>query len=58
METSVALDLTLAVNAVLLFIIGWQMGEEGRLTGMRRVLSAVVTGLLGITLIALKALLH
>ena len=31
METSVALDLTLAVNAVLLFIIGWQMGEEGRL---------------------------
>ena len=33
METSVALDLTLAVNAVLLFIIGWQMGEEGRLGG-------------------------
>jgi hypothetical protein len=58
METSVALDLTLAVNAVLLFIIGWQMGEEGRLEGGRRVLSAVVTGLLGITLIALKALLH
>jgi len=34
------------------------MGEEGRLEGGRRVLSAVVTGLLGITLIALKALLH
>lgn len=58
METSVALDLTLAVNAVLLFVIGWQMGEEGRLTGMRRVLSAAVTGLLGVALIALKALLH
>src|SRR5688572_25553276 len=58
METSVALDLTLAVNAVLLFIIGWQMGEEGRLEGGRRVLSAVVTGFLGVALIALKALLH
>jgi hypothetical protein len=58
METSVALDLTLAVNTVLLFIIGWQMGEEGRLEGSRRVLSAVVTGCLGMVLIALKALLH
>lgn len=58
METSVALDLTLAVNAVLLFIIGWQMGEEGGLAGVRRVLSAVITGLLGVALITLKALLH
>lgn len=58
METSVALDLTLAVNAILLFIIGWQMGEEGGLTGSRRAISAGVTGFLGVALIAFKALLH
>ena len=59
METSAALDLTLAVNTLLLFIIGWQMGEEGRLgRGAAAWLSAVITGCLGIALIALKALLH
>jgi hypothetical protein len=57
-ETSVALDLTLGVNAVLLFAIGWQMGREGGLTGIRLALSVGATGLLGVALIALKALLH
>ena len=57
-ETAVALDLTLAVNAVLLFAIGWQMGKQGGLTGVRLALSIGATGLLGVALIALKALLH
>ncbi len=57
-ETSVALDLTLAVNTVLLFTVGWQMGTSGGLTGARLVLSAGATGLLGLALIALKALMH
>ena len=58
METAIALDLTLAVNAVLLFVIGWRMGLAGGLTGVRLALSIAATGLLGLTLIALKALLH
>jgi hypothetical protein len=57
-ETSVALDVTLAVNSVLLFIVGWQMGTAGGLQGVRLLLSAGVTGLLGAALIALKTLMH
>ena len=57
-ETSVALDLTLAINGVLLFIVGWQMGRAGGLTGARLSLSAGAAGLLGVALIALKALMH
>jgi hypothetical protein len=57
-ETSVALDVTLAVNAFLLFLVGWQMGRAGGLTGIRQALSAAATGLLGLALIALKALMH
>ena len=50
--------MTLAVNAFLLFIVGWQMGRAGGLTGIRQALSAAATGLLGLALIALKALMH
>jgi len=57
-ETSVALNVTLAVNALLLFAIGWRMGAEGGLTGLRLVLSSGSTGLLGLSLIALKTLMH
>ena len=39
-DTSVALDLTLAVNAVLLFTVGWQMGTAGGFGGLRLVLSS------------------
>ncbi len=58
METRVALDLTLAVNAALLFILGWQMGQSSGLTGGARVMSAAITGLLGILMVVLKTLLH
>ena len=57
-ETAVALNLTLAVNTVLLFVVGWQMGSAGGLTGVRLGLSAGVTGFLGLALIALKSLMH
>lgn len=57
-ETALALDLTLAVNAVLLFAVGWQMGREGGLTGIRQATAAASAGLLGLALIALKALMH
>ncbi len=58
LETSVALDLTLAVNAVLLFVVGWQMGKAGGLAGAQLALSVGATGSLGLVLIALKALMH
>ena len=57
-ETSVALDVTLALNAVLLFVTGWQMGAASGLTGGRLALSSLIAGLLGIALIVLKSLLH
>jgi hypothetical protein len=57
-ETKVALDVTLAVNAVLLFVIGWQMSRGSGLTGGRLLLSASGAGLLGVTLIALKTFMH
>ena len=57
-ETAVALDITLAVNAVLLLIVGWQMGSAGGLTGFRQAIAAASAGLLGLALIALKALMH
>jgi hypothetical protein len=58
METKTALDLTLAVNAALLFALGWQMGRSSGLTGPRQLFSAAITGLLGILMIVLKTLLH
>ena len=58
METKKALDLTLAVNAALLFVLGWQMGRSSGLTGARRLGAAVSAGLLGILMIVLKTQLH
>ena len=58
METKKALDLTLAVNAALLFGVGWQMGRASGLVGIRRLGSATVTGLLGVLMIVLKTQLH
>ena len=58
METKVALDITLAVNAVMLFLVGWRMGRVSGLTGGRLVFAAGVAGLLGVTMIGLKTLMH
>ena len=58
LETKVALDITLAVNAVMLFAIGWRMGKDSGLTGARLPLAAGVAGMLGVTMIALKTLMH
>lgn len=57
-ETSVALDVTLALNAGLLFVTGWHMGVTGGLTGWRLALASAIAGLLGIALIVFKSLLH
>ena len=57
-DTKVALDITLGINAVLLFVIGWRMGRLSGLSGGRLVLAAALAGLLGVTMIGLKTLMH
>jgi hypothetical protein len=57
-ETSVAVNITLALNTLLLFITGWQMGKDGGLTGARLWFSSALAGFLGFALIVLKSLLH
>ena len=57
-ETSVAIRITLAVNAVVLFVTGWQLGKDAGLTGRRLVFDSALAGLLGVSLIAFKSLLH
>jgi hypothetical protein len=57
-ETSLALDLALVLNAALLFLVGWRMGRAEDLTGGKLALSVSAAGLLGVALIALKTLMH
>jgi hypothetical protein len=57
-DTEAALEITLAINAVMLFLIGWQMSRVSGLTGVRLVLSSAVAGGLGILMIGLKSLTH
>jgi hypothetical protein len=57
-ETSVAVDVTLALNAGLLFATGWQMGASSGLSGWRLAFASAIAGLLGVALIVFKSLLH
>ena len=57
-ERCAALDITLGINAIMLFVIGWQMSRSSGLKGARLFLSAAIAGLLGILMIALKTLMH
>ena len=58
METGIALDVTLAVNSLMLFVIGWRMSKLSGLTGIRLAASATLAGMLGVTMILLKTLMH
>ncbi|GEA86000.1 MAG: hypothetical protein NVV70_15040 [Cellulomonas sp.] len=58
MQTATGVDIALAVNVVLLVGVGWRMGLAGGLRGVRLLMSAVVTGMLGAVMIALKHGLH
>lgn len=57
-DTALATDLALALNVVLLFVVGWRMARESNLVGVRLVLAAAIAGSLGIAMIALKIGLH
>lgn len=57
-EIGIAIRVTLAINAVVLFVVGWTMSRSSGLRGARLVLSATASGLLGLAMIFLKTTLH
>jgi hypothetical protein len=57
-DTARGVRIALWVNAVLLLAVGWRLSSQGGLTGWRRVGLATMTGLLGVAMVGLKALLH
>lgn len=57
-EVSRGVDVALTVNLALLLVVGWRMSRAGGLRGWRHVGATLITGLLGIAMIALKLALH
>jgi len=57
-EVDRGVDVALSVNVVLLLVVGWRMSRAGGLRGWRHVGATLITGLLGIAMIALKLALH
>jgi hypothetical protein len=56
--TRTAVNVALAINALLLVMVGWRMGRAGGLRGVRLVVSGTTAGLLGVAMIVLKTALH
>lgn len=56
--TDLAVRIALLVNTALLLAVGWNMSTASGLRGGRRLLSAAMTGLLGVAMVALKVGLH
>ena len=57
-EAGPAVRIALAVNALLLVLVGYGMSRDSGLTGWRLAVSAAAAGVLGLAVIALKTLLH
>lgn len=57
-ELSVAVDVALIVNLMLMLAVGWRMSTAGGLRGRRRLTATVAAGLLGFAIIGLKLSLH
>ncbi len=54
LSTDRAADVALAANTALLLFGGYRIGRDAGLTGWRLVLSAMLTGLLGLAIVGLK----
>lgn len=54
----VAILAALVCSTALLCLAGWRMGAGGRLTPAERVVSTLVAGAFGVTMIALKIIMH
>lgn len=57
-DVGLAVGWALACGTVLLCLAGWEVGRDGRLSGLERLASATVAGLFGVVMIVLKILLH
>jgi positive regulator of sigma E activity len=57
-DLSVAVLAALGCSTLLLALAGWEMGRRGRLRPLERAASAGVAALFGLSMVALKALLH
>ena len=57
-DVSRGVNIALTVNVALLLVVGWRMGRSGGLRGVRLVGGTLLTGLLGVVMIALKLTLH
>jgi hypothetical protein len=55
---SVAVDVALIANLVLLLVVGWRMSTAGGMTGGSRLTATIAAGLLGVAMIGLKLSLH
>lgn len=56
-EDARAVDIALVVNTVLLLVVGYTMSRQSNLTGWRLWASTLLAGLLGVAIIAVKALM-
>jgi hypothetical protein len=57
-ELYVAVLAGLVCSTLLLCVAGWEMGRNGKLTGLERVTTSAAAGMFGVVMIVLKALLH
>jgi len=57
-DVGLAVGWALACSTFLLCLAGWEIGRDGRLSGLERLASATVAGLFGVVMAILKALLH
>ncbi|HET7902405.1 MAG TPA: hypothetical protein VFL59_14580 [Candidatus Nanopelagicales bacterium] len=56
-EDARAVDVALAVNALLLLLVGYRMSKQSELTGWRLAVSTAAAGLLGVAIILIKTLM-
>jgi hypothetical protein len=57
-STPTAVDVALVITVLLLVYVGWQMSPGDHPLAARRLGYALVTGLIGLAMIGLKAMLH
>ncbi|AEV84897.1 hypothetical protein ACWT_3873 [Actinoplanes sp. SE50] len=50
--------ISLSCSTLLLCLAGWSIGSGGRLTYLERIVSTMVAGAFGVSMVVLKALLH
>ncbi|ROS27881.1 hypothetical protein [Cellulomonas sp. PhB150] len=57
-DVGTGIDIALGVNLAMLLVVGWRMSSVSGMTGLTRIGSTLLCGLLGVALAALKMGLH